>query len=94
VVSIPATAGYILEKEAQTGNYAINQKHDYRAKYPNSTLDQQYNEYVNAYKGHANSSMVGRGLTKWGVMTPGAPEAVIPDYKSDLQTKVDTLIKK
>ena len=94
VVSIPATAGYVLDKESQTGNYAINKMQDYQAKHPNSTHDQQYEVYQNSYKLHANSSLIGRSLTKWGVMRPGAPEAVIPGYKSDLQNALSGLDKK
>ena len=94
VVSIPATAGYALDKESQTGNYAINKMHEYQAKHPNSTHDQQYKVYQNSYKSHANSSFIGRGLTRWGVMNPGVPEVVIPDYKSDLKNSLTNLDKK
>ena len=94
VVSVPALAGYALDKESQTGNYAINKMHEYQARFPNSTHDQQYKVYSDSYKSHANSSLIGRGLTKWGVMSPGAPEAVIPDYQSDLQKQIGGLNKK
>ena len=94
VVSIPATGGYVLEKEAQTGNYAINKMHEYQANHPNSTHDQQYKVYQNSYKSHANSSLIGRGLSRWGVMNPGVPEVVIPDYKSDLKNSLSSLDKK
>jgi len=94
VVSIPATAGYALDKESQTGNYAINKLHEYQAKHPNSTHDQQYKVYQDFYKSHANSSLIGRGLTRWGVMSPGVPEVVIPDYKSDLNNTLSSLDKK
>lgn len=94
VVSVPATAGYALDKESQTGNYAINKMHEYQANHPNSTHDQQYKVYQDSYKSHANSSLIGRGLTRWGVMSPGVPELVIPDYKSDLNNTLSSLDKK
>ena len=54
-----------------------------------------YNQkYETFYRSHANSSIIGRGLTKWGVMRPGVPEVVIPGYKSDLQNELSGLDKK
>jgi hypothetical protein len=35
VVSVPATAGYVLDQKAKTGNYAIDKMHEYQAKHPN-----------------------------------------------------------
>ena len=84
-MGIPAFGGYALNVEAQTGNYAIEKMHDFQAKHPKSTHTQQYAVYSKYYLAHANSSIAGRGLTKWGVMVPGAPEAVIPDFKTQLQ---------
>jgi len=84
----------VLEKEAQTGNYAINKMHEYQAKHPNSTHGQQYKVYQNSYKSHANSSLIERGLSRWGVMNPGVSEVVIPDYKSDLKNSLSSLDKK
>ena len=94
IVSVPATAGYVFDYEAKTGNYAIDKMHEYQAKHPNSTHDQQYNVYHNRYKSHANSSLMGRTLTNVGIMKPGAPEAVIPNYRSDLRNSFSGLDKK
>jgi hypothetical protein len=52
VVSVPATAGYVLDKESQTGNYAIGKMHEYQAKHPNSTHDQQYKVYQIEHLNH------------------------------------------
>lgn len=94
IVSVPGIAGYVLDQEAKTGNYAIEKMHEYQAKHSNSTHDQQYNVYKICYQSHANSSIMGRSLTNWGVMKPGAPEVVIPDYKSDLKNSLSGLDKK
>lgn len=94
VVSVPAIGGYTLDQEAKTGQYAIEKMHEYQAKHPNSTHDQQYKVFKNSYQSHANSSLVGRTLGRWGIMIPGAPEAVIPDYRSDLKNSVSGLDKK
>ena len=58
------------------------------------THDQQYKVYENSYKSHANSSLIGCGLTKWGIMGPGVLEYVIPNYKLDLKTALNDLYKK
>ena len=94
VVSLPAIAGYALEQESQTGKYAINKMHEFQAKHPNSTHDQQYKVYKDHYTSHGNCSMVGRGLTQWGIMSPGAPESIIPNYKSDLNNSLSNLPKR
>lgn len=94
VVSVSTAAGYVLDQEAKTGNYAIDKMHEYQAKHPNSTHDQQYNVYQNSYQSHANSSIMGRSLTNWGIMKPVAPEAVIPAYRSDLRNSFSGLDKK
>jgi hypothetical protein len=94
VISVPGTAGYVLDQEAKTGNYAIDKMHEYQAKHPNSTHDQQYNVYQNCYRSHANSSIMGRSLTNWGIMKPKASESIIPDYKSDFRNSFSDLDKK
>jgi hypothetical protein len=84
VISVPTTAGYVLDKEAQTANYALAQINAYKIRNPNCSLNEQYGVFTEAYKSHANSSIVGRQLTNWGIMVPAAPEAVIPNYSTGL----------
>ena len=94
VVSIPGLAGFALNEGGKTGQFAYSKMDDYKTKFPNSTHDQQYKIYTDAYKGYANNSLIGRGLTKLGFMVPAAPGAIIPEYKSDLSTRLDGLNKK
>jgi hypothetical protein len=91
LASIPATAGYAVDRECQTGNYAVTRMHEYQFKNPEATHDSMYKVYRDCYTSHANSTLVGRCLTVWGVMSPAAPEAVIRGYKSDLHDAVTDL---
>jgi hypothetical protein len=93
-VSIPATAGFVLEKESQTGNYAANKMQEYQAKHPNSAHDQQYKVYQDSYNLHANSTPIGCGFSRCGIMNPGVLEVLILDYKSDLKNSLSSLEKK
>ena len=93
VVSVPAIGGYVLDKEAKTANYAIASMESYRESNSHSTNAQQYQRYCNSYKAHANSSIVGRQLTKLGVMEPAAPEAIIPNYNTGLAASLNSTKK-
>jgi hypothetical protein len=93
-LSVPAGIGYAFEKEVQTGNHAIGRMHDFQATHPDSTHNEQYRVYKACYTSHGNSSMVGRGLTKSGFMSPAAPESIIPSYKSELRDALSDLEKK
>lgn len=94
VISLPATAAFVLDHEAKTANYAMERMNNYRDKHPDSTDDQQYGVYQHAYQSHGNSSILGRSLTNYGIMKPGAPEAVIPGYTSDLKNSYSDLLDK
>jgi hypothetical protein len=94
VAFVPAAAGLAVEKESQTGNYAINKMHEFQSKHPGSTHNEQYKVYRSTYESHGNSSLVGRGLTSAGFMKPASPTVVIPEYKSELSKSFDALNKK
>jgi len=68
VISVPALGGCALCKESQTANCANEQMQNYQSRCPNSTMAEQYKVYTELYKLHANSSIIGRQLTKFGVM--------------------------
>lgn len=91
IASIPGAAVYSLEKEQQTANYAIEQLHQYKQNFPESTPLQQYDIYKTSYNQHANSSIIGRGLKSIGVMEPAAPEAIVPDYLTTLEKRLKEL---
>jgi hypothetical protein len=93
VVSVPAIAGYVLDKEAQTGNHAFSAMESFRNANPGSSQAEQYEVYSKSYKSHANNSIVGRQLTKAGVMEPAAPEAIIPNYNTGLAASLNNIKK-
>jgi hypothetical protein len=70
IASIPAAGGYVVEKEHQTGTYAINQMHQFLDKNPTATKEQAYKVYNVSYYNHANSNLIGRKLYDLGVMKP------------------------
>lgn len=94
VACVPAAGGLAMEKECQTGNYAITKMHEFQSKHPDSTHNEQYKVYRSTYESHANSSMIGRVLTSAGFMKPVSPTAIIPEYKSELSKSFDALNKK
>ena len=93
-VSLPAIGGYALNQEAKVGQSAVSEMNRYKAQYPNATHDEMYRVYSDSYYSHGNGTIVGRTLYKWGVMAPGAPEAVISNDTSDIKTQLGSLNKK
>jgi hypothetical protein len=88
------SAIFALDKEYQTANYAIEQMDNFKNRFPNSTMMEQYNVYKDSYNLHANNNIIGRQLTKVGVMQPAAPETIFSRYDEAFKQSVELLNKK
>jgi hypothetical protein len=85
--------GIVLNKDAETGNYAISRLQDFEIQNPNSSHLDRYKVFEESYIRHANSSTAGRLLYKANLMQPASPEAIIPDFTTGLREKLEELEK-
>lgn len=89
-VTISVTGGvfFVSGHDDKAGNFAFGKMVQYREANPLATYKQQYNQYVEMYNGHANSSLAGRTLNSLGLIKPAVPEAIIPNYNTGLKEKL------